>query len=67
MIKALIAAVLLLGVTGVAQAAGMTSLPMGGVVPIRVVVLDPPPPPRTTIHLPPPVLVPCLTTIYRGC
>jgi hypothetical protein len=65
--KALIAAVLLIGVTGVAQAAGMTSLPMGGVVPILMVILDPPPPPRTTIYLLPPVVVPCLTTRYRGC
>jgi len=65
--KALIAAVLLLGVTGVAQAAGMAPLPMGGAVPIRMVILDPPPPPRTTIYLPPPVVVPCLTTRYRSC
>lgn len=67
MIKALIAAVLLLGVTGAAQAAGMAPLPMGGVVPIRMVILDPPPPPRTTFHLPPPIVVPCLPTSYRSC
>lgn len=67
MSKVLIAAVLLLGVTGVAQAAGMAPLPMGGVVPIRMVILDPPPPPRTTIYLPPPIVVPCLKTSYRDC
>lgn len=68
MIKALIAAVLtILGVTGAPQAAGMAPLPMGGVVPIRTVILDPPPPPRTTFHLPPPIVVPCLPTSYRSC